>query len=161
MALDFITQPDEAATLLFRDITANPSDYPDDIREKILSYLEPGKSVAFAVSEAAEMIFARKSDLPKRLIAVGATLATTAAYNRINNFADDNGKRGQKIASALRRHSGERAPDGLSWPDKDDDPQPKDIFVAPVEGDSVVVPAPEPGTGSTPTLASQEPSPKK
>jgi hypothetical protein len=86
----FITQPDEAATELFRFVIANPDAFPEDMREKILSNLEPGKSVSFAVSEAAEMIFARQSELKKPAILIGAEMAITASTHRINNFGDDN-----------------------------------------------------------------------
>lgn len=140
----FITQPDEAAKLLFHYVVENPKDFPDDMREKILAYLEPGKSVSFAVSEAAEMIFARKSELSKEAIHLGAELAICAAHNRINGFGDDDGKRGRNIAEALRRHSGEKAPPGMSWPAKEDDPLPRDVYLPPVGSDKTDVPAPEP-----------------
>lgn len=139
-----ITQPDEAATELFRFVVANPDEFPEDVREKILDLLEPGKSISFAVSESAELIYARQKELSKKVISLGAQMAVTASYNRINNFADDNGKRGAAITSALRRASGEKAPVGMSWPDKEQDPEPKVTYLPPVGSDAAGVPAPEP-----------------
>lgn len=143
MAIDFITQPDEAANRLFRFVVDNPTEFPADMREHILEHLAPGKSISFAVSEAAEMIFARKSELSNEVIKLGAVLAMTAAHNKINNFADDDGKRGYAIATALRRHSGEKAPIGVNWPVKEEDPSPKDVYLPPPDADGPV-PAPEP-----------------
>ena len=143
----FITQPDEAAKELFHFVVANPEKFPEDMRATILEYLEPGKSVSFAVSEAAEMIFARMKELDKDVILLGAELAMTSAHNRVNNFADDNGKRGRAIAEALRRASGEKAPSGMSWPAKDEDPKPKDLYLPPVGASADVAPPPEPATG--------------
>jgi hypothetical protein len=141
----FFTQPDEAATEVFRFVVANPDKFPDDVREEILKLLEPGKSVAFAVSETAELIFARQKDLDKDVIKLGAELAMCAAHNRINNFADEEGKRGRSIAEALRRASGEKAPPGISWPPKEEDPSPKDVYVpGPDNPPGTVVPPPEP-----------------
>jgi hypothetical protein len=125
----FITQPDEAATALFRFVVENPSKFPDDAREELLRLLEPGKSVAFAVSEAAELIYARQEDLDKDVVQLGAELAICASHNHINNFADDGGARGRGITEALRRASGEKTPAGMSWPSKDDDPTPKMMYV--------------------------------
>lgn len=143
----FITQPDEAATELFRFVVEHPEKFPDDMREEILKLLEPGKSISFAVSEAAEMIYARQKELDKDVIALGAELAMNASYNRVNNFADDDGKRGKAITEALRRASGEKAPDGVKWPLKDDDPDPKQVYLPPDEKNVGEVPAPELVTG--------------
>lgn len=144
MSLPFYTQPDEAAKVLFDYLIDNPDDIDQDLRKRMLDMLSPGKSISFAVSEAAELIFARKSELPKGAVRIGAIMATTASYHNINNFADDDGKRGRGIASALRRHYGEKAPVGASWPSKEEDPEPKQIFLPPTDSDADVVPAPEP-----------------
>jgi hypothetical protein len=140
----FMTQPDEAATALFRFLMENPDAFPPDMREKIVSFLEPGKSISFAVSETAEMIFARQEELSAPVLLLGAELAITASNNRINNFADEGGNRGRGIAEALRRASGEQTPGGMSWPSRDEDPVPKDVYLAAVGSESADAPAPEP-----------------
>ena len=138
MAIPLITQPDEAATELFRFVTTNPDEFPDDMRETIMRSLEPGKSVSFAVSEGAEMIFARKSELSQDVIKLGATLAQCASYHNINNFGDDNGERGRGIAMALLRHAGQKAPVGQSWPPKEEDPAPKGVYLPEDEQETAV-----------------------
>jgi hypothetical protein len=125
-------------------VVANPDEFPEDVRGEILSLLEPGKSVSFAVSEAAEIIYARQKDLSKKVIALGAELAICASHNRINNFADENGARGRGIMEALRRATGEKTPAGMSWPSKDEDPQPKEVYVPGPGSDSLVAATPEP-----------------
>ena len=129
MTVRFFEQPDEAAQELFRYTIQNPDGMPEDVRSQILTMLEPGKSISFAVAEAAELIFARKSDLAKATVRVGAEMAMTAVHHNISDFAADNGNRGKGILTALRRHSGDKAPTGKSWPSKDEDPDPKEIYV--------------------------------
>ena len=152
MAYRLITQPDEAATELFNFVMENPSEFPDDMRVEIMRLLRPGGSVAFAVSESAEMIFARKAELSNDVVKLGAILAGCASYNKINNFADDDGERGRGIAAALRRHSKEKAPIGETWPPKEDDPLPKRVYlpedkqdeVPTLEASRTMTPPPEP-----------------
>lgn len=145
----FIPQPDEAGRELFYFVVNNPKKFPKDMREQLLKNLEPGKSISFAVSEAAEMIYARQEELDDDVILFGAEMAITSSHNRVNNFGDDDGKRGRGIVEALRRASGELPPSGISWPSKKEDPRPKDVYLPPVGETAKVVPAPEPGTGGS------------
>lgn len=135
MAQALITQPHDAARVLFRDLVENTGDYPKDIKEMILNYLDPGKSMSFAVSEFAEIVYARKSELSKRVVALGASMAMCASHNQINGFADNDGARGRGIVEALRRHSGEKAPEGHEWATKDLDPPVKDRYLAVEKGE--------------------------
>jgi hypothetical protein len=144
----FITQPDEAATVLFRFVVDNPKSFPEDMREHILRLLEPGRSPSFAVSESAEMIYARQKELSREVLMLGAEMAITASHLRINNFADEGGKRGRDIAEALRKASGEKAPAGMSWISKEEMPEPKNVYLPPVGSDNIDAPAPEPSAKS-------------
>lgn len=139
----FYQDPRQAARALYEYLLLNPDEIDEPSRLQLLGLLGPGTSIAQAIADAAEIFFARKSDFPKAAAKVGAMLASTATYHNINNFAADGGKRGNAISAALRRHGGEKAPVGTSWPAKEDDPAAIDMFVAPVEGLGPV-PAPEP-----------------
>lgn len=139
----FYQDPREAARVLYEYLIENPDEIEEYPRRRMLDLLGPGRSIAQAISDSAEIFFAYKSKFPKAAAKVGAMLATTATYHNINGFATDGGKRGNAISAALRRHAGEKAPVGASWPAKEDDPVPLDVYLPPVEGIGPV-PAPEP-----------------
>ena len=139
----FYQDPRAAARALYEYLLLNPDGIDEPSRLQMLNLLGPGKSIAQAIADSAEIFFARKSSFPKAAAKVGAMLATTATYHNINNFATPDSTRGNAISAALRRHAGEKAPVGASWPPKEEDPEPIQMFVAPVEGLGPV-PAPEP-----------------
>lgn len=144
----FIPNSEEAAKVLFHFVVENPDEFPEDVRAQILTLLEPGKSPSFAVSEGAEIIYARRGEMSEKALLLGAELAITASNLRINNFADDDGRRGRNIAEALRKASGEKAPAGISWISKDELPEPKNVYLPPVGSDETDAPAPEPSARS-------------
>lgn len=129
MSVRFFQHPDEAANALFDYLMEDPDKLPMKLWRELMMFLRPGRSISFAVSEAAEFIFARKSDLPNGTVKIGAELATTASLHKVNNFADDQGKRGQGIVTALLRHSGQKPPVGQEWAGKEEDPAPKPEYL--------------------------------
>lgn len=147
MSVPNYTQADEAAGALFDYAVNNPDNMPEELRVETLNSLKPHQSLSFAVSEFAERVFALGTKLPKGVVAMGAACANVAAFHRINNFADDDGKRGRGIAAALHRRYGTPAMPGTRWPAKEEDPSPKQAYL-PQAAEATDVPMPgvtEPG----------------
>lgn len=98
------------------------------------------------IVNSAEALFAIKGDLDAAGREITAQLAQFAAVNGWHGLAD----RGLKIALAMNRLGGFKAPTGVTWPTAEDDPAPIDRFVAPDPDAAppiVGVPLPSPGTG--------------
>ena len=131
MAIEFLANPKDTANRIYYYLLDNPTAFPPDVRAWIVSFMEPEKSLTFGVAETAEVIYARMSELTQADLELGATVASTAAYQKLNNFADDGGERGNGIYKALMREAGAEPPEGASWPLPEEDPMPKDIYLPP------------------------------
>jgi hypothetical protein len=79
-------------------------------------------SIVRAACHAAELIFARSSEVGPLLQGLGAGLASLGAANAWHGLAVDG--RGAAIMNALRRDAGEAHPTGGAWPDPAEDPAP-------------------------------------
>lgn len=131
MAIEFIANPKDVASLIYHYLLDHPDAFPPDVRDWIVGFMEPETSLTFGVAETAEVIFARKNELLLEEVILGATVATNANYHKLNNFADDFGNRGDGIYKALMRVAGEPPPEGTEWPPEEEDPMPKDIYLPP------------------------------
>ena len=75
---------------------------PADVREKLIELIDPTKqtSPVHAAYEAAELIYARRDELPPELLEIGAQLATMLAFHRLYGMAVDS--RGDAMAATIR-----------------------------------------------------------
>lgn len=96
-----------------------------DLVEAVQPHIGPTKSAVDLVVKTAEAIYARRATLNGPALQLAAGLASFAGVWGFRGMADDN--RGQRMAIALRRDSGEPAPQGGAWPDASQDPEPKGI----------------------------------
>lgn len=162
MEIVFLPNPKDTANLIYHYLLDNPNAFPPDVRAWIVSFMEPTQSLTFGVAETAEVIYARMGELVQEEIELGASVASTASYQNLNNFADDGGKRGEGIYQALMREAGAEPPEGATWPPPEEDPMPKDIYLPPPpmeESDkgkmAPYIPPPEPSAANQVT----EPAP--
>ena len=154
--VEFFADPKKMADMIYNYIMDNPKAFPGDVRAWIQKFMAPTVSLTYGVAETGEVLYARYPDLKQKELEFAATVAGTAAYQELNNFADDDGKRGEGIYKALLREAGVPPPPGEEWP------MPKDIYLPPpplnekdVGTRGPDIPPPEPGTGSTPTPDSE------
>jgi hypothetical protein len=131
MAIQFIANPKDAADLIYHYLMDNPLAFTPDVREWVIGFLAPQMSLTYGVAETAEVIYARMSELTQEDLELGASVASCASYQKLNNFADDDGVRGEGIYQALMREAGAAPPEGGSWPLPEEDPMPKDVYLPP------------------------------
>lgn len=95
----------------------------DDLVEIVQPLVGPTKSAVDLVVKTSEAIYARRATLDGPALQLAAGLASFAGVWGFHGMAEDN--RGQRMALALRRDSGENAPVGSEWPNSSEDPEPK------------------------------------
>jgi hypothetical protein len=117
---DGITSAAEAINEWF---WSNKPDLPETVAQTVQPLLGPTKSAVDMIVNTTEVIYSNKDDLTSDTLAMGAGLAFLCEFWGWHGMDVDN--RGTKISLALRRDSGETAPEGYSWPDPSEDPEPK------------------------------------
>lgn len=117
---DNITEAAEAVNEWF---WTNKASMAEDLVGIVQPYVGPTKSAVDLVVNTAEGIYARRDNLDAATLQLAAGLAAFAGVWGFHGMADDN--RGQRMAFALRRDSGEEAPLGTEWPDPSQDPEVK------------------------------------
>lgn len=134
--LQFATDLVDLSTKLQTFIMLHAASLPEFTRDKLLEAgLHP--SPVDRVVNAAEALYAVKSDLSAEGRVMCAQLAQFAAVNGWHGMGD----RGLKIAQAMQRIGGYNAPAGAAWPKAEDDPEPVAQMVLPEEsGDEVAQP---------------------
>jgi hypothetical protein len=85
--------------------------------------LGPTKSAVDLVVKTAEEIYKRRDDLDGPTLQLAAGLASFCYLWGFHGMDEE--ARGQKMSLALRRDSGEPAPEGVEWPAVETDPEPK------------------------------------
>lgn len=126
-------------------LIAKGSGLPDFAQEN-LAVAASAPSPVDRIVKSAEALYAIRDDLDADGQTVCAQLASFAAQNGWHGLEQDN--RGGKMAQAMLRDMGEKAPVG-KWPAKDKDPAAAEEFVEPVatpeiEAAAVEAPADEP-----------------
>jgi hypothetical protein len=145
------TDPNAALEAIQDFMRSNESKkLPQDVQDRIWKWLRPGNdetgtSVSFVVAYFAEIIYARKEDIDSNDALRLA--ASCAAYGQMYNVDNLGGARGGGIIQALRRRSGERAPQGQAWIKADDDPKPRITFVKDYKPEEIEKPAEEVADG--------------
>lgn len=120
------SDPNESADAISAFLrSADGRALPDDVQSIAWSFMGPGGSTSFAVSNFVELIYARMADVTPIALALAASVG---AYCNFYAVDDLGGARGRNVIGALRRDSGERAPTGKPWPKRADDPDSRDEF---------------------------------
>lgn len=101
---------------------------PDELRTKLRNLVGPTTSPVDAVVQGAELIYARKADLDPDLLCLGAGLALIAQQYNFHSLAEND--RGSKMALAMMRDGNIEQPTGMTYPDVENDPEPKPEFSA-------------------------------
>jgi hypothetical protein len=120
------------------------AELPEDVRTKLRALVGPTTSPVDAVVRGAELMYARRSELPPEAQELAAGLALIAQQYNFHGLAVED--RGSKIALAMLREAGVAAPTGITYPDPEDDP----------DADSQYVPAPEPDEDAPLQLTAEE-----
>lgn len=146
MAFKSFTSVSEAARCIQDFLFDRDAALPDDLRETLRDLVGPSVSPVDSVVKGAELMYARKDELPAEAQELAAGLALLAQQYNFHGLATDN--RGSRMALALMRDAKIKAPTGVSYPKKEDDPAangafvPKTEFVS--EANVVVTPPPVP-----------------
>lgn len=121
---------------------ANRATLEPHVTERLAPLFRTGGSPVDAVVNTAEIIFANKGKMKPDALQLAAGLS---AFREGEGYHYDEAepKRANKMALALRRDAGERAPAGTKWPTKDQDPKP-DVRFAPAPPAPPPTPAPPP-----------------
>lgn len=119
----------EAAEAINEWFWAGKNDMAEDLVGIVQPHIGPTKSAVDLIVKTAEGIYARRDSLDASTLQLAAGLAAYAAFWGFHDMADDN--RGQRMAFALRRDSGEQAPLDTEWPDASQDPEAKGVVQAP------------------------------
>lgn len=102
---------------------------PADIREKLKEWTRPGSSPVDAVVNSAELLYARRDELDKETKELAAGLALIASQFNFHRMAENN--RGSKLALTLMRMAQIKAPAGVKYHNKKDDPEALPKFIKP------------------------------
>lgn len=113
----------EAADAVNEWFWTNKNDMADDLVAAVQPYIGPTKSAVDLIVKSAEAIYARRSTLDAPTLQLAAGLASYSAIWGFHDMADDD--RGERMAAALLRDSGEAEPSGGQWPDAENDPEAK------------------------------------
>lgn len=121
--------------------SATLADLPRDMQDQAWDLIAPGQSISFAVAHFAHMVYARQDEVSNDALKLAAACAGVTGTLGIDDMGVDN--KGIRMMQAMRRRSGEKAPVGMSWPDAENDPEPRESFKKKVEPDAPL-PAPNP-----------------
>jgi hypothetical protein len=109
----------------------NKSELPPFIADRLKSAVGTGYSPVDLVVTFTELAYANREAFPKEGLEIAAGCAQIIHQH---GFHSDLNGRTMGIQGALRRDSGERAPNGSGgWPDKAKDPAPADGYAIPAE----------------------------
>lgn len=100
------------------------SEIPEDVRVRLRDLVGPTRSPVDTAVHSSEIIYARQSELPPELLKLGASLALVCEQYNFHGMAED--RRGSGIALALMRKAKVTPPRGVKYPEKDNDPAPKE-----------------------------------
>lgn len=95
-----IIAPPEGLALLQEFLFDPSSVMPEDVRAKLRELIKPGSVAVAAAVEAAELIYARREELPAALLEIGAQLAAMCAS--WNFYGLGNEGRGFHMAMTIR-----------------------------------------------------------
>jgi hypothetical protein len=108
----------------------NKAELPEFVRDKIAGNIGQGNSPVELAVNFTETIFANRDVVPSEAMEIAAGVAMICHEH---GFHQDLNGRAYAIVQALRRDSGERAPNGSGgWPKKEDDPGFADTYRRPV-----------------------------
>ncbi len=113
---------------------------PDELKDKFKEFIAPGNSPVVASANAAELIYARREDLPVELLEIGAQLAMMCGAFNFHGLGAES--RGAQMAMTIRSMDAvpTEAPPAVISP-----PEPKAEYVPAGEGVQAEAPAlPEP-----------------
>ena len=116
----------EAADAVNEWFWTNKTTLPEVMVNKIQPLLGPTKSPVDLVVNTSESIYKNKGELDSEDLQLGASLSYFCYIWGFHGMDVD--KRGAKMSLALRRDSGETAPEGIQWPAEETDPEPKEGF---------------------------------
>ena len=118
----------DAARAIQEFLFDRDSALPNDVRDKLKDLVGPTTSPVDAVVKGAEILYARRDELAAPALELAAGLAVVAEQYNFHGMAIEN--RGSKLAMTLMRDAKVKKPDGLvDYPDKADDPEPKEEFL--------------------------------
>lgn len=99
---------------------------PDDVRNSLRELVGPTTSPVDAVVHGAKLLYARNAELSNEARELGAGLALMAAQYNFHSMAEND--KGSRMALALMRDAGVKAPTGVRYPKQDSDPEPDAEF---------------------------------
>jgi hypothetical protein len=142
MVFEGFQRLDEAAGAI-QDYLRSPEGrkLPDDVQDKAWEMIRPGGSMSFAVPHFAELIYARKDVKDKTAIKLAARCMALNAQTGAEHTAEP---RAVAVMNALRRRSGEKAPEGMPWPKAENDLNPLTQYDPDAVKAAAEVPGPEP-----------------
>lgn len=139
--MEFPTEIGQLGQNLQTFIMAKGSTLPEFTRAKLIEAV-CSPSPVDRIVKAAETLYAVKDQLDSDGRTICAQLAQFAAVNGWHGMDQEN--RGGRIAQAMQRELGEKAPVG-KWPTADTDPAPASEFVEPApEGEPLIAEPPAP-----------------
>jgi len=100
---------------------------PDAVREKLRDLVGPTASPVDAVVKGAEILYGRINDIEGQALKLGAGLALIAEQYNFHGMALEH--RGSRIAQAFMREASITPPEGVTYPDKEDDPEVKSEYM--------------------------------
>lgn len=126
------TDLQQATTGIVAFMMTHGSGLPEATRDAVLTAAGQPSPVDQLMGTL-EALYAAKADIPdegKELVAKIAEIVTPLGWHGIQ---EDN--RGSRIQMAMLRDLGEDAPEGMSWPDPEDDPAPSPRYAPAEPGD--------------------------
>jgi hypothetical protein len=119
-----IKVPVDAQAAIQDFLLDRPAETPDDVRDMLKEFVRPGYNPVEASLNMAELIYARRDELPVELLAIGADIAAMVASFGFNGMGGPNG-RGAAIAYTIRQMPGVVAAPEATY----DPPEPKAEFM--------------------------------
>lgn len=120
----------------------NDDTLPDVVRAKVEPRLAGTLSPVDLAVAFVEAVYANRDDVPAEGLEVAAGVAQIIYESGFHGGLDG---RAQAMIPALRRDSGEEAPDGVTWPHASDDPAVNADYTVPVPIELPPVPVPSEG----------------
>jgi hypothetical protein len=136
MNLDPITTHPDAGAAIMGFVAGHAADLPEFTRAKILEAAGAPSPVDRYV-RVTEALFAAKDQVGVEGRSLAVRLARFTAAECFHDPA-----RSTAIAASILRTAGVKAPEGVTWPAKEEDPEPLKEFVEPAEGEDVAAPGP-------------------
>lgn len=126
--MEFATDLVDLTTKMQRFMMTKASELPEFTLEKVLEFSGHPSPVDRIVNTA-EALYAVKGQLSAEGRVMTAQLAQFAAVNGWHGMSE----RGLQISRAMQRIGGYQAPEGTSWPDASEDPEPLSTMLTPAD----------------------------